>query len=152
MPKRLRYAAFVIALLAAPGAVGQSVGRTDEPPAAAARGTIPVLTVGEALERAAELDGETIMLKGWASVRFEDYGIWASREDHAANNWKRCISLLNRFDDRARNAALDGRGVMLVGVLEADIYRRTDGPLVVYLGPCNRTGIRFLGEDIKVVE
>ena len=146
MPKRLHRRMIVAGILL--GALS-GAAQAGQPAPAGPVAEPPVLTVDEVLARAEELDGKTVRLAGWASIGFEDYGLWASREARVANDWRQCVSLLNQYKDRSRNAALNGRMVTLTGVVDADIYHREDGQVVVLLGRCNRTGIRFIDETLQ---
>jgi hypothetical protein len=105
------------------------------------------ISVADVISRPLDFDGRIVTIKGWASLRHEDYGIWASEEDYKKRNWKRCISLLNHYSDEAKNKQLDRRSVLITGVFNNDIFHNESGVDIVRPGSCSRFGIRFVEPD-----
>ncbi|MGB9109183.1 MAG: hypothetical protein WCC39_10910, partial [Telluria sp.] len=83
----------------------------------------------------------------WASLRHEDYGVWATEDDYKKRNWKRCISLLNHYSDESKNKELDQSLVLITGTFNKDIVHNERGIEIVRLGSCSRFGIRFVEPD-----
>lgn len=111
-----------------------------------ASGTVPSTwtSVANVTSEPAGFDKKVVTIKGWASIRGEDYGIWATQDDYEKRNWKRCISLLNIYNDQALNESLDRKPVLITGTVFQDIFLDKDGRQVVRLGTCNKVGIRFI--------
>jgi hypothetical protein len=103
--------------------------------------------IEDLLANPSNFDGKTITVKGWASIRHEDYGLWASRADYEARNWRRCISLLNTYNDPNKNLQLDRTEVTITGMIYKDVFHTQDGKPVIRLGACNPVGIRFADTD-----
>jgi hypothetical protein len=87
--------------------------------------------------------GKTITLKGWASIRTEDKGIWFTPEDYENRNRRHCISLLNTYKDEGINRSLDRKYVLVTGKIDPDSYHNAEGQGIVRLGSCNKVAIRF---------
>lgn len=87
--------------------------------------------------------GNVVTIKGWVSLRHEDYGIWATEADYEKRDWKKCISLLNRYSDEAANGAIDRTEILVTGIFDDDIYHDKAGQNVIRLGTCSPAGIRF---------
>lgn len=102
------------------------------------------VSVNDVLAKPSEVDGKVVTIKGWASIRHEDYGIWATQADYESRNWKQCISLLNFYSDDALNKSLDRTTVLITGIIQRDVFHDKDGGAVVRLGTCNQMGIRFV--------
>jgi hypothetical protein len=105
------------------------------------------ISVADVISRPLDFDGRIVTIKGWASLRHEDYGIWATEDDYKKRNWKRCISLLNHYPDEAKNKELDRRSVLITGVFNNDILHNESGVDIVRLGTCSKFGIRFVEPD-----
>lgn len=105
------------------------------------------MSVSELLARAPEFDGRQVILHGWASVNFEDYGIWETREDYLARSPNKCVSLLNRYRDPGRNEEVDRSLVTVRGTFTKDISHDEQGGPVVRIGGCSDSGIRFDDPD-----
>lgn len=105
------------------------------------------MSVSELLAHASEFDGRKVVLHGWASATFEDYGIWETRDDYLARSQNKCVSLLNRYRDPERNHAVHRRPVTVSGTFIKDISRDEQGRSVVRLGACSESGIRFDDPD-----
>lgn len=53
--------------------------------------TANTLSVEQVIELAPSLHGQQVTVRGWASMKPEDYGIWASADDYEKRNELRCI-------------------------------------------------------------
>lgn len=102
------------------------------------------LTVGQVIASAELYDGKVITVQGWASVHYEDYGIWVSRSDYETRNERNCISLLNHYKNADLNQAVDRKAVLVSGIFDKDIFHDKDRHDVIRLGACSKFGIRFL--------
>jgi hypothetical protein len=99
--------------------------------------------VDSVLANPAAYAGRTITLKGWASVRTEDKGIWVTPKDYEDRNRRRCISLLNTYKDESVNRSLDRKYVLVTGKIDLDSYHDAEGQGIIRLGSCNKVAIRF---------
>lgn len=102
------------------------------------------IAVDDVISHASDFDEKIITIKGWASVRPEDYGIWASEDDYKKRNWRRCISLLNFYSDKSINKSLDQKVVLITGKFMKDIFHDKNGQEIVRMGTCSQYGIRFI--------
>lgn len=111
--------------------------------------TRPVNWIGVAdvLANPAGFDGKVVTIKGWALIKNENYRIWATQSDYEKLNRKQCISLLNSYNDDARNESLDQTTVLITGTVYQDIFHNEEGKDVIRLGTCNKVGIRFIDPD-----
>ena len=105
------------------------------------------ISVVDILSTPLDFDGKIVTIKGWASLRREDYGIWATEDDYKKRNWRRCISLLNHYSDESKNKEFDRSLVLTNGVFSNDIFHNEKGVEIVRLGTCSRFGIRFVEPD-----
>jgi len=105
------------------------------------------LSVEEVISKASSLDEQVITVKGWASIRNEDYGIWENKNDYEKRSSDKCISLLNFYSDRNRNKELDRNFVLITGTFSKDVFHDKNGQDVIRLGACSQFGIRFIEPD-----
>jgi hypothetical protein len=87
--------------------------------------------------------GHTITIKGWVSLRAEDYGLWATKSDYEKGDMQKCISILNKHDDEKTNRAFDRTYALVTGVIVPDSYHDAEGRFIVRLNACNKVGMRF---------
>jgi hypothetical protein len=99
--------------------------------------------VDDVLANPSAFAGRKVTIKGWASIRNEDKGIWATPDDYANRNRRRCISLLNTYRDEEINRSLDRKYVLVTGTIDPDSYHDSAGQGIVRLGSCNKVGVFF---------
>jgi hypothetical protein len=87
--------------------------------------------------------GKTLTIRGWISIRREDYGVWATSADYSNRNRHRCISLLNTTGNEDLNRYFDRTYVLVTGKIDSDSYRDAEGRGIVRPGSCNRVAIGF---------
>lgn len=116
---------------------------------ATASSTRPLNWIGVAdvLSKPADFNGKVVTIKGWASLGNENHQLWATQGDYEKLNRKQCISLLNSYNDDARNESLDQTTVLITGTVCQDIFHDKEGGGVIRLGTCNEVGIRFIDPD-----
>lgn len=94
-------------------------------------------------------DGRLVTLRGWVSMRHEDWNLWATQSDHENWNTVRCISLSNYDELRGHAREFDGRFVEITGTLIKDA---TNGGKLVRLGSCREVAISLDGlGSIRIV-
>jgi hypothetical protein len=99
--------------------------------------------IDDVLANPTAYSGKTVTIRGWISIRHEDYGVWATSDDYANRNRRRCISLLNTTGDNELNRSLDRTYALVTGKINSDSYRDSEGRGIIRLGSCNRVAIGF---------
>jgi hypothetical protein len=87
-------------------------------------------------------NGKVVTLKGWVSMRHEDWNLWATPADRENWNTARCISLSGYDDLRDYAADFDGKFVEITGTFTSDA---TEGGRIVRLGACSDIALRVDG-------
>lgn len=95
-------------------------------------------------------DGELVTLRGWVSMRHEDWNLWATWSDHEDWNTTRCISLSGYDELRDHAKDFDGKLVEVTGTLLSDA---TERGRIVRLGSCREVAIRVNGlSSVRLVD
>lgn len=95
------------------------------------------------------LDGKSVVVRGWISLRHEDKNLWATWHDHEQWETSRCISLINYDSLVGQENLLDGKYVEVTGILRSDASE--EGRLI-RLASCRNVGIEILGvSSIKTI-
>lgn len=94
-------------------------------------------------------DGKEVSLRGWITLRHEDWNLWATSADQEEWNTPRCISLSGYYSLRDEADEFDGRLVEVTGTILSDASL---GGKVIRLGACRDVAIKISGpSSVKLV-
>ena len=114
---------------------------------------VKVNTIEEIIAAPWVFDGREVNVKGWITMDHEDHTLYTSMAEHNKRNFRKCISLLNYYDDSDLLRDVNHKMVLVTGIFHQDIYHDEHGNQLIRLDTCNRFGISFVGTtNVKVIK